>query len=88
MPDTGRSGDSPRSAVAEAITPPNMPVTPVLDATANGENAIDLAWTEPDNRSGAITGYELQVSTYRPVTWAIRRFGRSVRCTTFAMTPA
>ena len=56
------TGNGSWSTVRKAVTPPAPPVTPELEAEANGQNAIDLTWSEPDNRGGPITGYELQVS--------------------------
>ena len=52
------------SAVRSARTGAVLPGAPALTARANGQDAIDLSWTEPANTGGAaITGYELHVST-------------------------
>ena len=54
-------------AVAGAPSPPRN-----LRATADGETAIDLAWTEPaDTGNSKITGYKIEVST-NGSTWTTR----------------
>ena len=54
-------------AVAGAPSPPRN-----LGATADGETAIDLAWTEPaDTGNSKITGYKIEVST-NGSTWTTR----------------
>ena len=56
-------GEGSWSATRSATTPPAVPGTPTLSATANGENSIDLTWDPPSNDGGAdVTSYELHWS--------------------------
>ena len=65
------TGDGSWSVVRNATTPPAPPGAPTLRASANGENAIDLAWDPPTNDGGAaISQYELQVSTDGGTTYS------------------
>ena len=59
------TGPGPTSDVADATTDPaGAPGAPTnLTATADGQTAIDLAWTAPaDTGTSAITGYQIEVS--------------------------
>ena len=52
----------PWSAVRDATTTTEGPESPVLTATANGQNAIRLGWTVPTAHGANITGYRVERS--------------------------
>ncbi len=68
---TNAAGTGDPSNVASATTDATTPAAPTdLAATADGTSRIDLAWTAPDYDGGAgVTGYRIEVSVNRGVTW-------------------
>ena len=70
------AGAGPPSNVASATTEGDpvggVPGAPVLEATADGETAIELEWAAPeDTGSSAITGYRIEVSSDGGATWIV-----------------
>ena len=57
------TGNGSWSTARNAVTPPDVPTAPTLEAEVNGQNAIDLTWEEPETRGAPISRYEIQVST-------------------------
>ena len=64
-------GTGEASNVAHATTDAVVPASPTdLGATADGPFKIDLSWTAPNYDGGSpLTGYRIEVSTTRGVTW-------------------
>ena len=62
------------SAEASATTDSGGPEPPKdPTAAADGENAIKLSWTEPEDNGSPITGYRIEHSTDGGATWALLR---------------
>lgn len=68
-----QAGTSRPSGVARATTEPTVPGRPVaLSATAEGASQIDLSWNTPNENGGdRITGYRIEVSGDRGLTWRL-----------------
>jgi len=66
LPQTGEAG---WSTIESARTVEGAPDRPVLTATADGQNAVDLSWTVPANNGSAIVRYELQVWNTATSMW-------------------
>ena len=72
-------------ATTEAATTPASPTD--LNATALGENQINLSWTAPLNTGGtAITGYQIEVSLDAGMIWSTLVANTGNTLTTYAHT--
>jgi len=68
LPQTG--GDNVGwSTIKSATTDPGAPDRPVLTATPDGQNAVDLSWTKPMDNGSAIVRYEVQVWNTATSMW-------------------
>ena len=85
---TNAAGTGDPSNVASATTDATTPDAPAdLTATADGTSRIDLAWTAPDYDGGAgVTGYRIEVSVNRGVTWTDLEANTQSTSTTYAHT--
>ena len=57
------------STIKSATTDPGAPDRPVLTATPDGQNAVDLSWTVPMDNGSAIVRYEVQVWNTATSMW-------------------
>ena len=85
---TNEAGTGDPSNEASATTDATTPDAPAdLTATADGTSRIDLAWTAPDYDGGAgVTGYKIEVSVNRGVTWTALDANTRSTSTTYAHT--
>ena len=69
--DTGESDNPSNLANATTTTTTTAPAPPTgLTATAQGQDQIDLSWTEPSNDGGSpITGYRIEMSDDGTTEW-------------------
>ena len=72
------------SAVRSARTDAGGPDAPVLTATPNGNNQIDLLWTVPPNNGSVIRGYRVERSVDGNAPW--EQLTGSARGTTYSDT--
>ena len=82
------AGTGEASEVESATTDATTPDAPTdLAAIANGTSLIDLAWTAPDYDGGAaVTGYHIEVSLDRGLTWRDLVANTNSTATSFAHT--
>ena len=82
------AGTGEASEVESATTDATTPDAPTdLAAIANGTSRIDLAWTAPDYDGGAaVTGYHIEVSLDRGLTWRDLVANTNSTATSFAHT--
>ena len=82
------AGTGPASDVAHATTEGAKPGPPRnLQATADGDSAIDLTWTVPaDTGSSAIEGYRIDVSSDSAQNWTTLATGLAADGTTYKHT--
>ena len=85
---TNTAGTGSASNVAHATTEAEPSGAPTgLSATADGQTAIDLAWTAPDDTGGAaVTGYRIEVSSDAGSNWADLVANTGTTATTYAHT--
>ena len=82
------AGTGNPSGIATATTDPVVPGAPIgLAASADGTSRINLEWEEPEYDGGArITGYQIEVSDNRGITWSNLVEHTGSAATTFADT--
>ena len=64
---------------SDKASEPDMPTN--LQATANGQDRIDLNWDEPDDNADQITGYRVETSSNRAVWVILTHHTRSTETT-------
>ena len=80
------AGIGAASGVAHATTDATVPASPTdLAAVADGPFQIDLSWTAPNYDGGSpVTGYRIEVSTTRGVTWTTLEENTGTTATAFS----
>ena len=82
------AGVGAASRVANATTEATLPGAPSnLEAAADGPFAINLDWDEPSYDGGSpVTGYRIEVSTTRGVTWRTLEENTGLTVTSYSHT--
>ena len=82
------AGVGAASGVANATTEATLPGAPAnLEAAADGPFAINLDWDEPSYDGGSpVTGYRIEVSTTRGVTWRTLEENTGLTVTSYSHT--